>query len=184
VPRFRDAPGFLDAERRAVSRLYASLCAAESRVAATFLVVMVLLIFGGGLARLVGHPQNWTIDAATCLFAWACFLSADVAWRRGKLMSVDVLVARLPEGARRPLRLLNCAIVALFLLYAIGAGSWLAWTSRARSFQGIPGVSYSWITLSMPVGSALLLLTTLLKIRDERRSRVASTEPPSAGAEP
>ena len=29
----------------------------------------------------------------------------------------------------------------------------------ARSFQGIPEVSYSWVTMSMPVG-ALLLLTT------------------------
>ena len=28
-----------------------------------------------------GYPLNWTIDVATCLFAWACFLCADIAWR-------------------------------------------------------------------------------------------------------
>ena len=27
-------------------------------------------------------------------------------------------------------------------------GTWLAWTSRARSFQGIPEISYSWVTAS------------------------------------
>jgi TRAP-type C4-dicarboxylate transport system permease small subunit len=41
--------------------------------------------------------------------------------------------------------------------------------SRERSFQGIPEVSYSWVTLSMVVGGALLLITTLLKLRAERR---------------
>jgi TRAP-type C4-dicarboxylate transport system permease small subunit len=46
------------------------------------------------------------------------------------------------------------------------AGGWLAWVSRARSFQGIPGVSYSWVTASLPVGAALLLATTLLKHRE------------------
>jgi hypothetical protein len=44
---------------------------------------------------------------------------------------------------------------------------WLAWVSRARSFQGIPEVSYSWVTASMPAGAALLLVTTLLKVRAE-----------------
>ena len=36
--------------------------------------------------------------------------------------------------------------------------------SRARSFQGIPGVSYSWVTASIVVGGVLLLTTTLIKI--------------------
>jgi len=48
-------------------------------------------------------------------------------------------------------------------------GTWLAWASRARSFQGIPEISYSWVTMSLPIGGALLLLTTLLKVRDELR---------------
>ena len=44
-------------------------------------------------------------------------------------------------------------------------GTWLAWTSRARSFQGIPEVSYSWVTMAMPVGCLLLLVTTVQKFR-------------------
>ena len=52
-------------------------------------------------------------------------------------------------------------------------GTWLAWTSRARSFQGIPEISYSWVTMSLPVGAALLLITTRLKIRDELRGDAA-----------
>lgn len=149
--------------------LYARLCAVEGFVAGAFLSLMVGLIFLGGVARMLGAPLNWTTDAATCFFAWACFLCADIAWRRNSLMAITLVVDRLPPAARRVCDLASHLIICAFLLYTIGFGTWLAWTSRARSFQGIPEVSYSWVTMSMPVGALLLLITTALKIRDELR---------------
>jgi TRAP-type transport system small permease protein len=150
-----------------VKRLYERVIAAEAFVAATFLVLMVALIFAGGIARLLQHPINWAIDAATCLFAWACFLCADIAWRGNNLMSIEVLTRRLPAVLQKACRLLNYLIITAFLLYVMGMGTWLSWISRARSFQGIPEVSYSWVTMSMPVGAALLLVTAVLKIKAE-----------------
>ena len=152
-----------------MSRLYERVCAAEASIAAVFLVVMVVLIFLGGVMRMFGHPINWSTDAATCLFAWACFLCADIAWRKNSLMSIEVLTSRLPERLHTACRLLNYALITIFLLYLIVMGLYLSWISRARSFQGIPEVSYSWVTLSLPVGAALLLVTTALKVRAELR---------------
>ena len=71
-------------------------------IAGTFLVLMVVLIFAGGVARMLGHPLNWTTDFATCLFAWACFLCADIAWRSNSLMSIDVVTDRLPQRWQPP----------------------------------------------------------------------------------
>jgi TRAP-type transport system small permease protein len=146
-------------------RAYSFLCRAEATVAGSFLVLMVALIFLGGVARLLRHPLNWTTDFATCLFAWACFLAADVAWRNDGLMSIAFLSERLRPAARRLVELLNYTIIAAFLVYIAIAGVWLSWVSRARSFQGIPEISYSWVTMSLPVGACLLLLTTALKAR-------------------
>ena len=146
---------------------YKGLGKVEAVVASAFLIVMVGLIFYGGIARLLARPQNWTIDLATCLFAWACFLCADIAWRRNSLMSITLVSERLPERAQRVLMQVNYAIIAVFLLYVMYAGTWLSWISRARSFQGIPEVSYSWVTMSLPVGAALLLLTTAIKAADD-----------------
>lgn len=146
---------------------YAWLLRVEARVAGALLVLMVVLIFLGGVARVAGYPLNWTTDAATCFFAWACFLAADVAWRRDALMAIELVSARLPAQARKLLRLANYLIISAFLGYVVVMGLWLSWISRARSFQGIPEVSYSWVTMSMPVGGALLLVTTLLKMRGE-----------------
>lgn len=154
-----------------MKRLYERLVAAEAAIAATLLVLMTALIFLGGVLRMAGHPINWSLDFATAFFAWACFLCADVAWRRDSLMAVEVLTRRLPPAAQRALRLANYVLIAAFLVYLVVMGAWLAWTSRARSFQGIPEISYSWVTASAVVGGALLLVTTVLKIRDELRGR-------------
>lgn len=150
--------------------LHRRLGMVEALVAATFLLVMVGLIFFAGLARLIAMPQNWTIDFATCLFAWACFLCADIAWRRDGLMSIDLFVERLPANVRRIILHINYALICGFLGYIIYAGVWVSWVSRARSFQGIPSISYSWIAMSLPVGAALLLLTTFIKIADDLQS--------------
>ena len=154
-----------------MSALYRRICAAEAFVAAAFLVFMVVLIFLGGVMRMLGHPINWSGDFATAFFAWACFLAADVAWRNNGLMAIEVLTSRVPDHAKIMLRLANLGLITLFLVYLIVMGIYLSWISRARSFQGIPEISYSWVTMSLPMGSLLLLVTTLLKVRDELLGR-------------
>jgi TRAP-type C4-dicarboxylate transport system permease small subunit len=162
--------------------LYGWALKLEAVLAGTFLLLMVALIFLGGVARMLGHPLNWTIDLATCAFAWGCFLCADIAWRRDALMSIDLLAGRLPPGVARLVFYANHVIISLFLVYVIYAGAWLSWVSRARSFQGIPGVSYSWVTASIVVGGVLLLTTTLLKItRASRQDAILEAEGQASG---
>lgn len=156
-----------------MQRVYQWFVRLETFLAGTLLMLMVGLIFTGGIARMMRNPLNWTIDLATCCFAWACFLCADIAWRNDRLMSVDLIGDRLAERARRRLDMLNLAIISAFLVYVIYAGLWLSWVSRARSFQGIPSVSYSWVTMSIAIGGFLLLVTTLIKLIEiVRQSRV------------
>lgn len=154
--------------------LHRALGRAEVVIAATFLVLMVVLIFTGGVARMLHHPLNWTTDFATCLFAWACFLAADIAWRNDALMSIELVTRRLPPTWRDAVVRLNYRLISAFLVYVVVAGTHLAWISRARSFQGIPEISYSWVTASLPAGALLLLFTTVLKFRALGRERVTA----------
>jgi TRAP-type transport system small permease protein len=158
-----------------MKKFYERLCAAEAFIAAAFLILMVVLIFLGGVMRMLGHPINWSSDAATAFFAWACFLCADIAWRNNSLMSIEVLTSRLPGTLQAACRMLNYAIITVFLLYLMVMGLYLSWISRIRSFQGIPEVSYSWVTMSLPIGAALLLITTALKVRAELRGEHAES---------
>jgi TRAP-type C4-dicarboxylate transport system permease small subunit len=152
-----------------MTKLYDRLCAAEALVAAVFLILMVVLIFLGGVMRMLGYPINWSGDMSTALFAWACFFCADIAWRKNSLMAIEVLTSRLPERLHFVFRMINYALITAFLLYLIVMGLYLSWISRVRSFQGIPEISYSWVTMSLPVGAMLLLITTALKVRADLR---------------
>jgi TRAP-type C4-dicarboxylate transport system permease small subunit len=135
----------------------------EAVLAATLLILMVVLIFTGGVARMMRHPMNWTTDFATCFFAWGAFLAADIAWRQDALMNIDLVVSRLPRKAQAALEAVNYLLITAFLLFLAYAGTQLAIVSSARSFQGIPWISYSWVTMSLPVGAALMLLTTMVR---------------------
>jgi TRAP-type transport system small permease protein len=152
-----------------MQKIYERVCAAEAWIASVFLIAMVILIFLGGVMRMLGHPINWSTDIATALFAWACFLCADIAWRKNSMMAIEVFTDRLPDGLQTVLRMVNYVLISGFLCYLAVMGVYLSWISRVRSFQGIPEVSYSWVTMSLPVGAALLLVTTALKICGEFR---------------
>ena len=149
-----------------MERLSDRLHRIEVALAGAFLILMVAMIFTGGVARMMRMPLNLTIDLATCFFAWTTFLAADIAWRRDLLISVRLFHHRLPPRVARALELVNYAIVLMILGYGVYAGAWLCWVSRARSFQGMPGVSYSWVTAALPVGSALMFGTTIAKMRE------------------
>jgi TRAP-type C4-dicarboxylate transport system permease small subunit len=43
----------------------------------------------------------------------------------------------------------------------------LSYTTRFRSFQGIPWFSYTWVTLSVPIGSMLMVTTTIINFRSK-----------------
>jgi TRAP-type C4-dicarboxylate transport system permease small subunit len=144
---------------------YGNIREVEAFAARTTLWGMVLLIFAAGVARLLKSPINWAIDLSTCLYAWSCFLSADIAWREDKLMSVDVLMRLFPEKVRRFFKLFNYIVLIGFFIYLIFFGVWLSYTTRERTFQGIPNFSYTWVTLSVPVGAIFLLMTGILKIK-------------------
>lgn len=146
-------------------RVYQGFLRIEALLAGIFLLLMVITIFTGGVARLMRMPLNWTIDIASCSFAWGAFLCGDIAWRKDMLMSIDPLAGRISPGLERTKALFNHALIAIFLVFLIYTGIELSWVSRARAFQGIPGISYSWVTASLPVGAALMLITTALRIR-------------------
>jgi len=104
------------------------------------------------------------MDTSTFLFAWAVFFSADIAMRKNRHVSVEILVNRLPKKIQSYIALLNYVIIVVFLAFLIIYGIKLCFITRFRAYQGIPGFSYTWVTLSIPVGCTSLLITILLKI--------------------
>jgi TRAP-type C4-dicarboxylate transport system permease small subunit len=156
-----------------MKKLYAYICKGETFLIKVFLVFLVALVFLAAATRYVGYPINWSVDIAVCLFAWCTFLGGDVAMRKNKLMNVDFFISKLPRKKKNVIELINLFIILIFLAALIVYGAKLSYTTRFRAFQGIPWFSYTWVTLSVPIGSMLMVITTILKIR-ERLGKEAS----------
>ncbi|MBM4309084.1 MAG: TRAP transporter small permease subunit [Deltaproteobacteria bacterium] len=148
-----------------MKKLYEYICKGEILLIKIFLVFIVGLVFVAAVTRYVGYPINWSVDMAVCLFAWCTFLGGDVAMRENKLMNVEFLIRKLPEKFRNSIELINLLIILIFLLALIGYGIKLSYTTRLRQFQGIPGFSYTWVTISVPIAGTLMVVTTINKIR-------------------
>jgi len=153
-----------------MKRVYEWICKNEMLIAKSSLGLLALLVFAAAVGRFLYHPMNWAMDVATFLFAWTVFLGADAAMRMDRLFCIEVLTEKLPPTAQLYLKVFNYGIIVIFLLGMIGYGSWLSYTTRLRTFQGIPGFSYTWVTLSVPFGCALMLITSILKIKSFLRA--------------
>ena len=144
---------------------YEWICKNEMLVAKSSLGLLALLVFAAAVGRFLYHPMNWAMDVATFLFAWTVFLGADAAMRMDRLFCIEVIAEKLSPKAQLYLKVINYGIIVVFLLGMIVYGSLLSYTTRLRTFQGIPGFSYTWVTLSVPFGCALMLITSVLKIK-------------------
>lgn len=154
-----------------MKKLYEYVCKGEVFLIKVFLVFIVGLVFVAAVTRYLGYPINWSVDMAVCLFAWCTFLGGDVAMRNNKLMNVEFFITKLPEKYRNSIELINLLIILIFLLALIGYGINLSYTTRFRQFQGIPGFSYTWVTISVPIAGTLMVITTINKIRERLAKR-------------
>ena len=133
----------------------------EMAITMTCLAVFTSIIFLGALFRVFGHPLNWSADIALFLFAWATFLGGDVAFREGKLVNISILIERLPIKLQKTIAILIYAIILVSLVSMVFYGIKLCPTTIHRSFNGVQGFSYIWVTLSIPVSFSLMCLTAV-----------------------
>ncbi len=155
---------------------YEYLCKFEVLFVEVMFVFLVALVFTAAATRYMGHPINWSVDMAQCLFAWCTFLAADIAMRNDRLMKVDFFLNKLPQDKQYLIEVINLVVILAFLATLIGYGSFLCYTTRFRTFQGIPGFSYTWVTLSVPVGGILMTVTAILRLKALKASRRSGSE--------
>ena len=158
-----------------MKQFYQGLCRAEVFLAAVCFCASCLVIFSSAIARSLHRPLNWSLDISLFLFAWSVFLAADVAARADKLVTVNVLVSRLPKGVQDLTSAGVYLVILAFLAALVGYGAYLSYFTRARAFQGLPKISYTWVTLAVPVGAALQIVTVSIKLRTVLRRIAGST---------
>ncbi|MDR2485028.1 MAG: TRAP transporter small permease [Treponema sp.] len=147
-----------------MGKIYKKLCEIEMWAAILCLICSVTVIFIAAILRTVKMPIRWGLDIALLLFTWSTFLGADIAFRKKCLVRVDMLINRLPVKIQKALEAAVYLCMLSAIVFMLAYGIKLTVISRARVFNGIPGLSYSWVTASVPFSMWLMLITALTQI--------------------
>jgi len=145
-------------------KLYKFLCKLEVIACGTGFMLLIAMVFLAALLRFFRFSVAWNIDLALFLLAWTAFLGADIAWRDGKLIGIDLLTKKLPSSISKIVQFIVYLIVLTALVVIVVNGSRLAWLERLRRYQSIP-IPFSLMTLSLIVACSSMIVTTLIKIK-------------------
>ncbi len=147
----------------AIKKFYGLICKGEQVVAMITLLSGTLVLCIAAISRNLGYPLATTNEIALFLFAWSIFLGADSAYRKNKLVYVEVLIDKLPHNYRRALFLIIYLLTAAFFALFTYEGICLVKHSWVRSWASLPGMSYGWTALSMPIGCTMMFITTVIQ---------------------
>lgn len=147
-----------------LAKAYKKFCATELTIGAILLISTVFILTIAAILRTVGLPINWGLDLALLMFTWSVYIGADTALRDDKMVNVDLLQQYLSPVARKALQITIYILILIFLSFLVYFGFRLAYSSRYRTFQGIPFLSYTWATLSIPIPATFMIITVVLKI--------------------
>lgn len=135
-------------------------------VAGLLLAVVCLLGLWQVVARFVlTQPSSWTEEVMRRLLIWSVMLGTVAAFRRGAMISVD-LVLRTSRGAwRRIVRTGISAVTLAFLGVLLWQGIDLAWRVRFQTFASVD-LSMAWAYAALPVGAALGIVAVIAQYLD------------------
>ena len=133
----------------------------ELEIAKIGLASIIVLVFIGAVFRTIKIPLAWTTEVSQLIFGWVIFLGADVAFMQKRHVGVEIIESRLSPKKRVYLEILWNILIAAFLGLCIYYGFILYSKSILRRFNTIP-LSYSWLTLSVPVGAFLMFRTNMI----------------------
>lgn len=146
-----------------MKKVYNAYCKAEEFLFSFLFAVMVALVFSSAIARGIGKPLAWSLDVAQLLLCWTSLVGADVAFRHDKFIGLDLFTRKMPVKVQKVLEIVVLVLMQVAFCIFIYYGVMLSIKSWKRSFQTLP-ISYSFITIALPVMSTLMTLTNILKI--------------------
>ena len=136
--------------------------ALEEFITQVMMGFIVVLVFFAALTRYIGYPINWSVDIAQAIFVWVIYVGANQAWRNSRHIGIDLLFNQFNRKIQFYLQLFLYIVIAVFLVSLIIYGIQITIVNTGRILGDIP-ISYSFVTIAVPVGSFLMLLTTMEK---------------------
>lgn len=147
-----------------MKKFYEYFCKIETVICGIGFIFLVLFVFASAILRFMRVSMSWNIDLAMLLLAWTAFLGADIAWRSGQLIGIDIVTRYFPKKMQKAILLLIYVIILCVTVIICIYGARLVWTERLRTYQSMP-IPYSLVSLSLVVATFSMSISTIGKIK-------------------
>ncbi|HEV8584278.1 MAG TPA: TRAP transporter small permease [Methylomirabilota bacterium] len=126
--------------------------------------VLIVTVFYQVLGRyLFNAPPSWSEELARFLQVWIALLASALCIQQSMHLGVDYLLYAAPPRGRALLVILVHAMVTGFLLLLLVQGVKILDVAAVQTSPAM-GINMWYAYLAVPVGAALMLLESLLKL--------------------
>lgn len=126
------------------------------------LISLLLIVWAQVASRYIfNNSLPWTEEAARYLMIWGVLLGVNLAYLRGYLISINFFTDKLPPRILKPLGVFRKILSLCFTGILVFYGFRLCILGIGMESPAI-GISYLWVFLSVPIGSALLFFLLLV----------------------
>ena len=138
----------------------------ENFITNFLMIGVVAFVFAASVMRWVGFPLSWSVEFAQFLFVWVIFLGANRCLREDRHIGVDFFVKKLTPKVNAILEIVINVLIMAFLVFLIIFGIQLSIENSVRVISNLP-LSYSFITMAVPIGSILMFITLMFKLTEK-----------------
>ena len=134
-----------------------------------FAITMVLVVVNVFTRYLFNYIIPWSEEVATSCFVYTVFVGAAWCLRTRQHVGVDLLVERLPKGARSVVHLLTDLVILVLNCY-ITYLSVLYFRSSSAKTMPILKISMNYLNVALTLGFGLMAIYSLVHcVQDVRR---------------
>jgi len=137
---------------------------ASIAISVTVLMVIINVFLRYGF----GFVVPWSEELSVICFTWSVYLGISSCYKHKLHMGVDVIIGFLPDGAKRPFRL----VISSFLLILNIVLAYLSfdYTMLSTKVTPVMGMSYFTINGVLIVCFSLMAIHTLKFIKDDLKN--------------
>ena len=131
-------------------------------IAGILTIIMSVTILYQVFSRYILQTSlHWSEELTRYIMIWLVFIGASLALRNSQLIGVEALAEAVPERFRRWMKIAVNVVSGFFFIFLIIIGIEI---TLGVSVQTSPAmrIPMSWAYLSIPVGSFLMLLNSIV----------------------
>ncbi len=128
------------------------------------LVMLGVVLLGVTFRYVLNAALSWYDEYAGYILVWLTMFGTVVALAKGKHISFETLVEKLPHGVQRAAEIFGAVCVLGFSLVMLVSGWVLVRSMRGETSVSVPAVDMSWVYSVLPICGVLLVLVGVVQL--------------------